>query len=134
MSQSENTKPSVAQTVLVEVADALKASPNTVRERLVATLTERELVKRVDMLDKGLAKVKELKRDVDKVRPADLFDADGNKVPGHFTKQQHEELKKAKEKLAKLEGALEKALAGEGFDKLAGLVSGKSSDDEDKSE
>lgn len=134
MSQNENTKLSAAQSVIAEVADALKASPTTVRDRLVAALTERELVKRVDMLDKGLAKVKELKREVDKIRPTDLFDAEGNKVPGHFTKAQHEELKKAKEKFAKLESALEKAFAGEGFDKLSGLVSGKSSDDEDKSE
>jgi hypothetical protein len=134
MSQNENTKPSVAQSVLVEVADALKASPATVRSRLVTALTERELVKRVDMLDKGLAKAKELKREVDKIRPADMFDSEGNKVPGHFTKQQHEELKKAKEKLSKLEAALEKAFAGEGFDKLANLVAGKSSEDEDKTE
>lgn len=134
MSQNENTKPNAAQSVLAEVADALKASPATVRSRLVASLTEREVAKRVDMLDKALAKLKEQKREMDKVRPADMFDAEGNKVPGHFTKQQHEELKKSKEKFSKLEFAVEKAFAGEGFDKLAGLVAGKSSEDEDKSE
>ena len=134
MSQNENTKPSVAQGVLAEVADALRASPTTVRSRLVAALTERELAKRVDMLDKGLSKLKEMKRDIDKIRPADMFDGDGNKVPGHFTKQQHEELKKAKEKFAKLEKAVEKAFAGEEFDKLSNLVAGKGGDDSEASE
>ena len=135
MSQSENTKQNVATSVLVEVADALKASPAVVRQRLVSSLLERELVKRVDMLDKGLSKMKELKKEVDKIRPADMFDTAGNKVPGNLTKQQYEELKKAKEKLNKLENALEKAFEGEGFDKLAGLVAGKSSDDDaEKSE
>lgn len=134
MSQNENTKPSAAQGVLVEVADALRNSSQTVRSRLVTALTERELVKRVDLLDKGLAKLKEVKKEVDKIRPADMFDAEGNKVPGHFTKQQHEELKKAKEKFAKLEKAVEKAFAGEEFDKLANLVAGKGGDDEDKGE
>jgi hypothetical protein len=134
MSQNENTKPSAAQGVLVEVADALRNSSQTVRSRLVTALTERELVKRVDLLDKGLAKLKEVKKEVDKIRPADMFDGDGNKVPGHFTKQQHEELKKAKEKFAKLEKAVEKAFAGEEFDKLANLVAGKGGDDEDKGE
>jgi|SRR5579885_1435319 len=134
MSQNENTKPSAAQGVLAEVADALRNSPQTVRSRLVTALTERELAKRVDLLDKGLAKLKEVKKEVDKIRPADMFDSEGNKVPGHFTKQQHEELKKAKEKFAKLERAVEKAFAGEEFDKLANLVAGKGGDDEDKSE
>ena len=134
MSQNENSKTNAAQSVLVEVADALKASATTVRSRLVASLTEREVAKRVDMLDKALVKLREFKKDVDKVRPTDLFDADGNKVPGHFTKQQHEELKKAKEKLARLESAVEKAFAGEGFDKLANLVAGKSAEEDEKSE
>jgi hypothetical protein len=133
MSQNENTSVSAAQSVIVEVADALKASPATVRSRLVAALTEREVTKRVDMLDKALVKLKEFKKDVEKVRPTDQFDLNGNKVPGLLTKQQHDELSKAKEKLAKLEQAVERAFAGEGFDKLAGLVGGKSGD-EDKSE
>lgn len=120
---SENK--STAASVFAEVADALKGSSQQVKGRLVVALTERVLAQRVDMLDKGLAKLKELKKEVDKIRAPDMFDVDGNKVPGFFTKAQNEELKKAKEKLSKLEKAVEKAFNGEEFDKLAGLVSGK---------
>lgn len=128
MSQEESSeKQSTASDVLAEVAGALKASTGLVKSRLVTALTERVLVQRVDLLDKGLAKLKEMKKEMDKIRPADMFDQAGNKVPGYFTKAQNEELKKAKEKFNKLEKAVEKAFAGEEFDKLAGLVSGKES-------
>ena len=46
-------------------------------------------------------------------------------MEGTFSKADFEVLKKAKEKVAKLESALEKAFAGEEFDKLSGLVGGK---------
>lgn len=126
MSQEENSeKQSTANDVLAEVAGALKASSQLVKGRLVQALTERVLVQRVDMLDKGLAKLKELKKEIDKIRAPDMFDTSGNKVPGYLTKAQNEELKKAKEKFNKLEKAVEKAFNGEEFDKLANLVSGK---------
>lgn len=135
MSQNESTKVSTSQDVLAEVASALQASPVSVRQRLVSALTERELVKRVDMLDKGLSKLKEMDREINKIRPEDSFDSDGNKVPGRFTKAQFESLKKAREKREKLHGAMEKAFAGEGFDKLTNLVAGKEdSNDDSKSE
>lgn len=126
MSQEEGSEnKSTVSDVLAEVAGALKGSSQVVKGRLVAALTERVVAQRVDMLDKGLAKLKELKKEVDKIRAPDMFDTAGNKVPGLFTKAQNEELKKAKEKLNKLEKALEKSFNGEEFDKLAGLVSGK---------
>lgn len=134
MSQGEESKVSTSVNVLVEVADALKESAPELRKRLVTTLTERELVKRVDLLDKGLAKLKELKKAVDKFRPKKLFDADGKEVPGTYSEDEVKNLKKAKENLAKLEGALEKAFAGQEFDKLAGLVSGKESPAEEATE
>lgn len=126
MSQEGNTgSRTTAQDVLAEVADALKASSQLVKGRLVVALTERVLTQRVDMLDKGLAKLKEMKKEIDKIRAPDMFDTEGNKVPGYLTKAQNEELKKLKEKFNKLEKAVEKAFNGEEFDKLSGLVSGK---------
>jgi len=125
---------STGTAVLVEVADALKASSGTVRSRLVATLTERELAKRVDLLDKALVKRKEVAKELDKIRAEDTFDGEGNKVPGTFTKAQHESRKKAKEKLTKFDAALERAFSGEGFDKLAQMVAGGGGSDKDESE
>lgn len=135
MSQNEESKASTTSSVLAEVASVLGTSSPDVRKRLVSVLTERELSKRVDLLDKGLAKVREFKREVDKIRPPVSFTADGTKVEGTFSKADFENLKKSKDKLAKLEAALEKAFAGQEFDKLANFVSGKdASSSEDASE
>lgn len=133
MSQNEESKASTSQGVYAEVADALKSSPALVRSKLVVALTERELNKRVEMLDKALVKGKELEKEVLKIRPEDSYDAQGNKVPGNFTKAQFETLKKAKEKSDKFNAALEKAFAGD-FEKLSGLMSGKESSDSSASE
>lgn len=134
MSQNEESKASIHQTVLAEVADALKGSNETVRARLKSALVEREVLKRVDLLDKGLLKLREAKNDLNKIRPPVSFQADGTKVEGTFSKADFESLKKAREKVAKLEAALEKALVGQEFDKLGGLVAGKEASPETESE
>ena len=124
---------STGSSVLAEVADVLKGSSQGVRTRLVGALVERELSKRVDTLDKALVKRRELVKDLEKIRAEDTFDAEGTKVPGTFTKAQNEQRKKAKERLTKFDAALERAFAGEGFDKLSQLVAGGSDKDESDS-
>jgi hypothetical protein len=91
-------------------------------------------VKRVDLLDKGLAKLRDLKSEVNKIRPPVSFMADGTKVEGTFSKADFESLKKAKEKVAKMEAALEKAFQGQEFDKLTNMVAGKEAPAETEAE
>ena len=134
MSQNNDTKASTTRTVLAEVAERLESANDTVRTRLRDALVEREVGKRVDLLDKGLAKLRELKREVDKIRPPVAFTADGTKVEGNFDKATFETLKKAREKVTKLETALEKAFQGQEFDKLSNLVAGKEAPAEEQSE
>ncbi len=134
MSQNNDTKVSTTSTVLAEVAERLQSSNESVRTRLRDALVEREVSKRVELLDKGLAKLRELKREVDKIRPPVSFTADGQKVEGNFDKATFETLKKAREKVTKLETALEKAFQGQEFDKLSNLVAGKEAPAEEQSE
>ncbi len=150
MSQNEEVKVNTAQTVIAEVADVLKNSMSSVRSRLVSALTERELVKRVDILDKALTKRAQLQGDLNKIRlPSKkafkLVDGQMQEVEAVFTqeevkkfneesKQYAKQLKEATEKLQKFDNALERAFAGEGFDKLANLVGGKETPAEEQSE
>lgn len=134
MSQNEESKVPTHQSVLAEVADALKGSPDNVRHQLKELLVTREVSKRVDLLDKGLNKLREAKAELNKIRPPVSYQADGTKVDGLFAKADFEKLKQAKEKVSKLENALEKAFAGQEFDKLAGLVGGKSEAPAEESE
>lgn len=149
MSQNEESKVSTAVGVLAEVADALKGSAASVKSRLVTALTERELVKRVDMLDKALVKREQLNVEVRKIRPPGkklfkLVDGQMQEVEAVFTpdevkkfnedtKQYNKLLKEATEKLQKFDNALESAFAGEGFEKLAKQLGG-GGNDSDKSE
>lgn len=141
MSQSEDTKQSAATDVLVAVADALKASAPNVRARLVNTLTERELVKRVDMLDKALVKRSQLQTDMYKIKPPSkkafklvdgtMVEIDAVYTPEEVkkfnedTKQYNKLFKEATEKLQKFDAALEAAFAGDGFEKLSKQLGGK---------
>ena len=129
MSQNSDTKESMHSTVVAEVASRLGSATDLVKGRLVDALVERELVKRVDLLDKGMAKLRELQREVNKVRPKKIFDAETLKEVQVATLSAEEAkvLRAAREKVTKLETALEKAFAGQEFDKLASLVAGKES-------
>lgn len=115
--------------VLAEVANVLQASPPDVKARLVSVMVERELVKRVDTLDKALVKRKELSKELDKIKPEPSYDAEGKEVPGNFTKAQNESRKKALEQLNKFDRLLEEALTnGKDFDKLSQMMGGNNSE------
>lgn len=104
--------------VLTEVTKNIDASPPIVREKLIAALTDREVAIRVDKLDKALAKRREMENDLRKIKPdVETFDADGKVTSQSYTKAKAEELKKAREQLAKLESAFDKAIEGD-FGKL----------------
>jgi hypothetical protein len=118
---SENND--AAKKVLIDVAERIKNARGDVRERLIGTLVEREIGQRVDVLDKALSKREQLERDIRKLKPDDVsYDGDGNVVSAHYSKAKYEELKKAKDKLAKLDTAIEKALADNDFGKLKDAV------------
>lgn len=136
MSQNEDVKENTGRTVLAEVADALGKSASNVRTRLVSVLTERELAKRVDLLDKALVKRQALFIEVKKMKPKTLCvlaeDGTTTQVPAPVTAEEAKKfqkaLKEAKEKLEKFDVLLEKAFTGaeqDSFDKLAKQVSGK---------
>lgn len=133
MSQNEEPKVNTGATVLAEVADVLKGSSGTVRTRLVSALVERELVKRVDLLDKAIVKRQELVRALNKIQPKKMMKLVNGKMEevealysSEEAKQFMKTVKEATEKLAKFDSAMEEAFNGTGFDKLANMVSGKS--------
>lgn len=151
MSQNSNT-PSTGASVLAEVAAALQGSSPQVRSRLVAALTERELAKRVDLLDKALVKRAQLDQELRNLRMPEkkafqLVDGAMKEVAAvvQYTpeeakkyaedlKAHNKKVKEATEKLAKFDSVLEAAFTGDAtnpdalakaFDKLSKQLSGK---------
>lgn len=163
MSQNNDTnQTSTGASVLAEVAAALQGSTGEVRGRLVKALTERELVKRVDLLDKALVKRAQLQNELNAIRPPGkknfaLVDGNMVEVQAVYTpeevkkhkeelKQYNKKLKEATEKLSKFDKALEAAFGAgpdgtekltEAFAKLTKQVAGggdSGGDDSEKSE
>jgi len=156
MSQNEESKKSTGMAVIAEVADALASSAPTVRSRLVSALTERELSRRVDLLDKALVKRDQLQKEVYMVKKPGkpnnkVLHADGSvtETPATYTPEEykkHEEdtkkynkaLKEAQEKLGKFDALLESAFtepSDKVFEKLEKQVKGGGgSNDSEKSE
>lgn len=129
MSETENTtatettqdsKETKAQGLLADVASRIKESGPQVYARLRDAMVEKEIASRVDLLDKAFQKRFQLLTDLRKVdRPdQETYNADGSVATASYTKPRLEEIRKAKEALAKHENALEKALASNDFSKL----------------
>lgn len=116
-------------TVIAEVADVLANSAPTVRARLVSAMTERELTKRVETLDKALTKRMQLFIETKKLKPKKLVvlndDGTTTEVSAPQTMEEvkayQKSVKDAQENLDKFDGLLEKAFNGDkdAFDKLA---------------
>jgi len=160
MSQSNDTnQTNTGADVLAEVAGALKASTGEVRTRLVKALTERELVKRVELLDKALVKRGQLQNELNAIRPPGkknfaLVDGKMVEVQAVYTqeevkkhndelKQYNKKLKEATDKLANFDKTLEAAFGAgpdgtekltEAFTKLTKLVAGGGGEETEKSE
>lgn len=116
------TQNSIATELLSEVTETIKNSSTAIRSRLKDALVEREVVSRVDVLDKALVKIREAKKELLKMKPDQVsFDGGGQKVET-WSKAAHETKVKADETLAKLEAAFAAAMLGENFDKLRDLV------------
>jgi len=139
MSQNnDSNQTSTGTGVLAEVASVLQGSTGEVRTRLVKALTERELVKRVDLLDKALVKRGQMQNELNGIRPPGkknfaLVDGNMVEVQAVYTpeevkkhkedmKQHAKKLKEATEKLANFDKTLEAAFGAgpDGTEKLDG--------------
>lgn len=108
------------QGLLAEVADRLENSGSDVYNRLRDEMVEKEIVDRVGLLDRAIQKRFTLVNDLRKIDKADVenFDAEGKPAFSAYSKPRIEEIRKAKEALAKIDNALDRALNANDFGKL----------------
>ena len=117
--------------VLNEVAERLKNSGPVVRESLINLMTNREVTRRMELLDKACAKHRELIKEANKARRPEkkgfkLVDGKMQEAETVFTKEEADAyskaVKEAEEKLTKLEVAMAKALDDNSWEKLTETV------------
>lgn len=149
------SKASASADLLTEIAERLRASATDVQRRLANKLVEKQVLNRVDLLEKGLAKQEQLQGELKKIQPPSkktfalvdgkmvevqaTYSQDEVKKHNEETKQYNKKLKEATEKLNKFNNVLNAALAGsepdklvELYAKLAKAVGGGSVDEDEK--
>lgn len=111
-----------AATLHEDVARALKESGvQAVRKRVLDTLVEEKLEERKKLVLDVLGRLKQQRQEIIQMekKGEQKFGLDSKPVGGMtYTKQQLEEMKKAKEKAGKMEKALDRALADGDYSKL----------------
>ncbi len=126
MSQNEDTKPTETLTgtaaFFAEVNATIAGMDAAVQAQLKELHVTRELNSRVEVLDKAFAKLREARKELQKMNP-DIKnrDASGNPVAA-WSNEAWEKKQKAQEALTKLEKATEAAFGGKSFDELRKLV------------
>lgn len=125
--ENSEEKTSAVTDLLTEVATKIGESTPAVKDRVRDMLVEREVAKRVETLEKAVAKRRDLTKAFNKVNRADnvVEDAEGKVLMAGYTDARRKEIKKAREQLEKLEKAIEAAMTsadGGAWGKLRDLV------------
>lgn len=110
------------------VASKIAGSGETVKNLVIDQLAEVEINNRVELVKKGLAKVTTLKAELKKIDQPDGVSYAGSDKTGEiktYSAGRIKEIESAKEKLTKVEKALDKALednSKDAYNKLADVV------------
>lgn len=101
--------------ITLKVASAIAALAPAVEEGVVSTLVERERNKRVDAIVTAIGQYDVIVREGRAFEKPDItaYNTEGNLTSEGFSKQRIEQRTKHKERLAKLEKAIDKALSGD---------------------
>lgn len=107
-----------------DIAEKLANSGQQVRGLVVEQLTQDEIKRRVQSVLNVLEKIETKQKELRKLENGGVvnFNGDGTALSPVFTKQQLEDMKKSKEHIAKLQGAMEKAFESSDFGKLHELA------------
>jgi hypothetical protein len=111
----DKSKDNKAKGLLAQVAERVKGAGDVIQERYIDTLVQKEITERVGLLDKAMQKRFTCLSELNKVNRPDIeaFDAEGKLVSGNFSKERIKAIREAKEALAKVENAIDKALGGD---------------------
>lgn len=113
----------MSNTINAQVAERIKNSAPEVETRLVDMLVDKEVSRRVELIGQGLAKLDQMTRERFKLaKPTNVtYNADRTVASETYTKDALDALQKHDEKFAKLEKAVEAALAGD-MSKIADAI------------
>lgn len=107
-----------------EFKSLLDASSGKVKERVLEAKVEQEIASRVELITKALAELKTKNQELSKLsnKPdREEFNASGESILKSWSKESLENMKKLRERIEKLETALEKAMNENKYEDLKNL-------------
>lgn len=110
--------------VAIQIRDEVKNKVKTadIRSRVVATLVEAESASRAELLSAALVERKKTEAEIRKINPeVKTYDEDGKVLSETYTKQQVDDRKKLKDKLAKVDKEISKAITDADYEGLKNL-------------
>ena len=129
----EVTKPeesSTVEPVAIGIREDVKQhvedhqTDGTIRQKVVDHLTNAEVDRRTEMLVKAMAVREETAKDLKKMKPDQVqYEESGKISMTSFSKTKFDELKKCKDKLAKIDKAINRAINDADYDSLKKIAS-----------
>lgn len=109
--------------ILTEIKKRIGSSTPEVQEQLIAARVDKEVSKRVETLDKAIHKLAELKKEDIKLAKHDnvTVAGDGTQILA-YSQEGYKALGKHREKMAKLDKAIDNALNDGDFNKLGEVL------------
>lgn len=105
---------SASKSIGIKVAEIITASAPTILNKVIEDLVKVEVEKRAIALLNAINSAVATQRELFKAKPdQQSYDGDGKVIAETFSKAKYDEKKKSEEKLAKIEAAIEKAVAGD---------------------
>jgi len=104
------------KTIQEAVAEKITKSGEDVANVVIDKLAEVEVSKRVDLVLKSVQKLEQIEKDFKKIDKNDVTTYVGGAPQEAMSKARFDEIKKGKEKIAKLSNAIDAALTGNNVD------------------
>ncbi len=117
---TEDTTPAPrTNTVTERVADQLKSISETVNEKVISVLVEREVNKKTDQLVSAIDALQTMERELRKIKPdIEAYDDNGKLVSANWSKAKLEERKKLNERINKARKAINMAVEKGDYSKV----------------
>ncbi len=109
----------VSNEMLTNIRSRIAESNKTIRGAVVDHYVTQELDNRTAFVIKGMDKLKEMSRELKKLKPdLEACDENGKVIRREYSPSRSKEIKEQKEKMAKLERALNKSIQEGDYDNL----------------
>ena len=120
--QEEKQLP-IAISIANDVKENINGRNNEVKDRIIKDLADKIIIERTQLLSKVLEKRKEADKELKKINRPDQtqYDGNGKEIGSSYTKDLIDKIRKAREKLNRIDKAIKKAIEEANYEEIKKL-------------